>query len=147
MPGLLAPMLCIPFKTCSSDVWRGLARVTTIGVGGCVLLLFVAYSNILYRLRIESLYRLSFMRFKKEYQATKKLFTNDEGVEIREPSHKTTFYWKSFQQIQESKDAFLLPIKKSQYILIPKRIFKNPDEMARFSELLVAQTNLQIKEV
>jgi len=147
MPFLLIPLLCIPFGTCSPQLLWDVARVTVIGAGGCLILLLAAYTNILYRLRMEFIYRIGFIRFKKEYQSTRKFITNEEGLQIRELSYKTTFYWKTFQQIIESQDAFLLPIKKNRYIVIPKRSFKSPDDMARFAEVITTYTNQQIKRV
>jgi hypothetical protein len=147
LPPLLAILLCLPFRTCSADTWQGFARVGAIIIGGCVILLLVAYSNILYRLRMEYAYRLGFLKFKKEYEESKKFIVNDEGLELQESSYKTTFYWKAFQQIIESQNAFLLPRKKNQYIVIPKRAFNNPDDAIKFSELIATYTNQQIKKV
>jgi len=103
--------------------------------------------DILYRLRMEYGYRLGFLKFKKDYEESRKFIVNDEGLELQASSYKTTFYWKAFQQIIESQNAFLLPRKKKQYIVIPKRAFNNPDDAIKFSKLIATYTNQQIKKV
>ena len=145
-PGLFS-LLCVPFKTCSAELFWKMLKVAVIGFGGCALVLVIAYSNILYRLRIEFTFRMSFVRFKQEYQEPCKIIASDEGVSIEKQTHKTTIYWKSFQQVIESRDAFLLSTRKYHYLLIPKSAFRNLDHMTRFNEMVMTNTGQQMKYV
>jgi hypothetical protein len=147
LPGLLIPLLCIPFHVCPSGTLLDIAQVGLIGIGGCGLLLLIAYSNILYRLRMEYTFRIGFAKFKEEYQELNKIVTSIEGIEVNRKTYRTTIYWKSFQQILESRDAFLLVMKKYNYVLIPKSAFRNLDQTKSFSEMLISQTGQQIKSI
>jgi hypothetical protein len=147
LPGFFFPLLCIPFHICSTETLWGFAQVAIIGIGGCVLLLLIAYSNILYRLRMEFKCRLWFAKFKEEFQKPNKIVGSEEGIEVHRNTYRMTIYWKSFLQVLESRDAFLLAMRKYDYVLIPKRAFKNLDELKSFSEMIVSQTGQQIKSI
>ena len=116
MPPLFLVLLCVPSGTCSVGTWQGFARIGALSIGDCVALLLIAHSGILYRLRMEYTYRLSFLRFRREFEG-KKFIVTEEELELLEPSYKITYYWKGFQQVLESQNAFLLPRKGSQYIV------------------------------
>ena len=134
-------------RYCSSAfLWQS-AWLTILVVSGGALLFFVTYSGIADRLTIEILYRLIFVWNKQRYQSAIKVIIFDEGVEIQRPSSKTMIYWKSFQQILESQDAFLLPTQKNRYLIIPKCAIKSSDDSLKFIQVIVAETERQIKKI
>ena len=64
---------------------------------------------------------------------------SDEAVDIDGPSGQTHLKWQAFNQWVETKNLFVLKETVGlTYKIIPKRAFQ-PEQEARFRELLVAQ--------
>ena len=96
---------------------------------------------------MEYTHRILALRFKDDYLSTKKFILSDEGLEIQEPSYKTTIYWKSFQQVVEGRESFLFLTNRKQYFIVPKRCLNNLMTVERFSELVGAYTEQPVKKI
>lgn len=70
--------------------------------------------------------------------------TNDEVVQTRGKS-KTFFQWEDFISAYEHKDMFRVHISKNQAVVLPKRFFKNDDEISDFRRLI--STSMHVKKV
>jgi len=107
-------------------------------------MLFLAYSNFWLRIKTEYVTRSRFKKFKETYQETNQIIVCEDGIELSYKTHKITIYWKSLQHLLESHDIFLLSIKLYDYVIVPKRVFSNHEEIKRFREIITAKTGQQI---
>ncbi len=139
-PAFVFPLaLCIA-KSCPSEYVNKITQLGVIGLFVCVVLLALAYSNILFHIRMELTYKFLFNKFKEEYQATHKIAPAIDGLDFYNQTNKITQFWNSFLELHETRDAFLLIIKKYQYILIPKRCFLNSSDIDSFREIIIDKT-------
>lgn len=143
-PGVMLPLLCLPFGTCTIDVILQVVSQLFFVGGFCCLILIAAYTNLPYRIRVELESRNIFNRLPQSRE-TKKMTIDVEGISTQDTFQKSTTYWKSFQQAIETPISFLLPIGKDQYFLIPKRVFNDSGDVVRFRDLVIERTGQQIK--
>ncbi len=144
LPVFMFTLACIPFRSCSSADFWNLLKVASLTICSCGLVLFLTYSSFWNRIKTGYVTRLRFKRFNETYQETHKIILCEDGVELSYKTHKVTIYWKSFQQPLESDEVFLLPMKLYEYIIIPKRILSNPEEIKTVSKIITARTGYQI---
>jgi len=64
-----------------------------------------------------------------------------DGIAFRTPSIDSIIKWDMYSEIWESMEFYFLIQSPRLYTLIPKRIFKSPDDMRIFEEIAV--TNLK----
>lgn len=131
--------ICISDGSCSpSELWSP-AQLLIFSLIGCAILLFVAHTNLLYRLRIEIVYRRLYLR-NKDLKLPARIIANAEEIVVDEKTHKTSFYWKAFENIFETESAFILSPKRNFFLLVTKRDFKNADQMTQFRNVVETAT-------
>lgn len=64
------------------------------------------------------------------------LIVSESGISIKDILTETKFQWNAFIKKQESKKYFFLFTSSIQAIIIPKRVFKNEEEITQFNKML-----------
>ena len=75
-------------------------------------------------------------KFRDEYTLTFK----QENLHFKTISIDSTLLWSHYDSVIEDSILFLLNYGKSMYTVVPKRAFKNEDEINQFRKLV--QTNI-----
>lgn len=61
---------------------------------------------------------------------------SEPGVGLKSIQADNTVYWSTFKRAVESPDAFFLFLTKYSALVIPKRFFSNPDDIAAVRQLI-----------
>jgi hypothetical protein len=59
----------------------------------------------------------------------------DEGVTFEQSDRRTDHRWSAFQDLEETPQLFLLYTSKLQYLIVPKRSFESPCDLAELYRL------------
>jgi hypothetical protein len=79
---------------------------------------------------------LSFGKAGELNQGKYKFIISNEKVEISAQSFATSLNWDWFVQIKETKHYFILSSKIGQKTLLPKRFFRDFEQLAEFKNLI-----------
>jgi len=142
----LSFLICIPSRTCSSVLIWEIFRLNFCLISLFMLPLLIINTNILYRLRIEFLYRRLFIQ-NKANAISNKVIANGDGITVYEQTHKTLLYWNSFEHLIETENAFILSPKRNFFVLILKRDLKSLEKITGFREMVHAINGKKIKFV
>jgi YcxB-like protein len=71
-------------------------------------------------------------------------FSND-GVDLVAPSSSAHTAWENFSNVYETKHNFLLFVSQSQTFTIPKRVFRDAEQIATFKQMLVLNLGSKAK--
>lgn len=64
----------------------------------------------------------------------------DEAITYESDTSNGNYRWSAILKIVETKSAFYLFIDRHMAILVPKRVFDNPEQQRRFEELVKGRT-------
>ena len=67
---------------------------------------------------------------------------DDSGIALKDALTESRFRWAAFIKKQENKNYYYLFTSSIEAIIIPKRIFKLPEEKIRFEKLLTQHLSL-----
>jgi hypothetical protein len=70
------------------------------------------------------------------YQRPKSADISAEGLVITDEFARLEYQWRAFQRGEETASLFLLFIGPAQFLMIPKRAFRNADELNGMRALL-----------
>jgi YcxB-like protein len=74
-------------------------------------------------------------KFQDEYTLTFK----DEGVDFHTSRIHSLVEWSFYEALIEGPETFLLTYGRNQFSAIPKRVFENAEQEARFREFVTAK--------
>ena len=75
-------------------------------------------------------------RFNPKYREEYHLEFDDDGLHFKTSSIDSRMAWSFFNRVIESDKVFLLIWGKMAYSVIPKRAFRNPEEIDEFRQLI-----------
>lgn len=70
------------------------------------------------------------------------LQASDNGLVLQDPTIETRYQWKAFTKKLESQEYYFLFLNNIQALIIPKRVFTDPGQQARFDKLLSQHLSL-----
>lgn len=144
-PGFLIQLMCIPTNSCFSENFLGITKLLLFLIGCCGIILTLAYTNILYRIRIEIAYRLMFKRSGQDTKEPVRVILSDEGLEIFSKDYKHVFFWNSITKIHENDKVIVISMGIKNFIPIPKRPFKSDEiSLQTVREIISNQTGKEI---
>jgi len=56
----------------------------------------------------------------------------DDGITVRQASRRSEYMWATFQKYRSTPELFLLYTSEYQYVMIPRRSFETPADLAGF---------------
>lgn len=70
------------------------------------------------------------------------LQASDNGLVLQDPTIETRYQWKAFTKKLESQEYYFLFLNNIQALIIPKRVFTDAGQQARFDKLLSQHLSL-----
>ncbi|SFS77289.1 YcxB family protein [Paenibacillus sp. BC26] len=107
-----------------------------------ILLISILFFFIVF-VRIIVVPRIVFKRqpkFKEEYV----LSFNEENIIFNAGDINSTISWDFYKEIKESKEFIFLKYGKELHTIIPKRVFRNKEELNEFKTLIKSKINKRI---
>jgi hypothetical protein len=111
-----------------------------------VLLIELIAFALFWAVLIFAFYRLSFARIKKmpdengEILSKKTYFLTDDGLKEISANNESFTKWSGFKSIAENKKYVFLFVDKIAAYIIPKRVFKDSEEVTQFLEYVKTRT-------
>ena len=111
-----------------------------------VLLIELLAFSLFWAVLIFAFYRLSFARIKKmpdengEILSEKAYLLSDDGLKEVSTNNESFTKWSGFKSIEENKKYIFLFVDKIAAYIIPKRVFKDSEEVTQFLEYVKTRT-------
>ncbi|WP_181216781.1 YcxB family protein [Bacillus subtilis] len=105
--------------------------------------MLIIVMSVLFTLLLLLLLYVKFSRAykKNERMKSKRTYTlNQEGICISSKKYNLIFNWNEITAVFEYKNIFRINTSSSQYIAIPKHFFHSEEEMNRFKEIILKNT-------
>ena len=78
-------------------------------------------------------------KFSKAAQGTSRYVFSENEIDINTSNSASQIKWSFFEKVEETKKDFLLFQNKTRFHPIPKRYFKDREQMNEFKEIVRAQ--------